>query len=227
MRRSTTQMPLNYSNPHHHVIRRQCQSGNDQLSDPTGRNLYGQSRNITNATAHHKVSEVPPEIGHEHTNKHRSTWPTWNVTRWPWLLKRQQQPYMGCAYISWNSTSSTNGLRWGRINKISIGEIYWTHKLYTTTPTRCTPTQEEENKVQQILIRLCSAVSPAWYFSYFIFFLSCWRTSCWCWSRRFVCSVDFSNADLVDVPLAEVVGRTGAVPGSVVATHVWLLLTLS
>ena len=41
-----------------------------------------------------------------------------------------------------------------------------------------------------------------------------------------MCSVDFSDADLVDAPLADAVGRTGAVPGSVGVTHVWLLLTL-
>ena len=41
-----------------------------------------------------------------------------------------------------------------------------------------------------------------------------------------MCSVDFSDADLVDAPSVEAVGRTGDVPGYVVATHVWLLLTL-
>ena len=35
-----------------------------------------------------------------------------------------------------------------------------------------------------------------------------------------MCLVDFSDADLVDAPLEEAVGRTGAVPGSVGATHV-------
>ena len=42
-----------------------------------------------------------------------------------------------------------------------------------------------------------------------------------------MCSVDFSDADIVDAPSVEAVGRTGAVPGSVGKTHVWLLLTLS
>ena len=41
-----------------------------------------------------------------------------------------------------------------------------------------------------------------------------------------MCSVDFSDVDLVDVTLAEAVGRTGYVPESPGATHVWLLLTL-
>ena len=41
-----------------------------------------------------------------------------------------------------------------------------------------------------------------------------------------MCSVDFSEADLVDAPLEEAVGRTGAVTGSVGATHVWLLLEI-
>ena len=77
-----------------------------------------------------------------------------------------------------------------------------------------------------LVIGLRSAVSPAWYFSYFVFFLSCWRTSCWCWSRRLVCSVDFFDADLVDAPSEEAVGRTGSMPGSFGATHGWLLLTL-
>ena len=72
-----------------------------------------------------------------------------------------------------------------------------------------------------VVTRLRSAVSPAWYFSYFVFFFSCW-----CCSRRFLCSVDFSYADLVDAPLEESVGITGGVPGYVSATHVLLLLTL-
>ena len=37
-------------------------------------------------------------------------------------------------------------------------------------------------------------------------------------------SVDFSDYYLVDAPLAEAVGRTGAVPDFSGATHVWLLL---
>ena len=41
-----------------------------------------------------------------------------------------------------------------------------------------------------------------------------------------MCSVDFSNADLVDAPSAEEFDRTAAVPISVGTTHVWLLLTL-
>ena len=41
-----------------------------------------------------------------------------------------------------------------------------------------------------------------------------------------MCSVDLSDADLVDAPLAEAVGRTGAISGSVGLTHVCLLLTL-
>ena len=41
-----------------------------------------------------------------------------------------------------------------------------------------------------------------------------------------MCSVDFSDADLVDAPLAEAVGITGAVPGSVGTTHVYLLLKI-
>ena len=39
-------------------------------------------------------------------------------------------------------------------------------------------------------------------------------------------SVDFYDADIVDAHLAEAVGRTGAAPGSVGVTHVWLLLTI-
>ena len=41
-----------------------------------------------------------------------------------------------------------------------------------------------------------------------------------------MCSVDFSDADLVYAPLAEVVGRTGVVPVSLGVTHVFLLLVL-
>ena len=41
-----------------------------------------------------------------------------------------------------------------------------------------------------------------------------------------MCSIDFYDDDIVDAPLAEAVDRTGDVPVSVVATHVWLLLTL-
>ena len=77
-----------------------------------------------------------------------------------------------------------------------------------------------------LVIRLRSAVSPASYFSYFIFFSSCWRTSCWCWSRQFTCLVDFSNADLVDGPSVEAIGRTGNVLVSVGVTHFWLFLAL-
>ena len=77
-----------------------------------------------------------------------------------------------------------------------------------------------------VVVRLRSAVSPAWYFSYLVLFFSCWRTSCWCWSRRLLCLVDLSDADLVDAPSAEAVDRTGAVTESVGATDVWLLLTL-
>ena len=77
-----------------------------------------------------------------------------------------------------------------------------------------------------VVIRVCSAVSPFCYFLYFVFSFSCWRTSCWCWSMRFVCLVDFYNYNIVDAPSAEAVGRTGAVTGSVGATHVQLLLTL-
>ena len=38
--------------------------------------------------------------------------------------------------------------------------------------------------------------------------------------------VDFSDADLVDATSTEAIGRTGAMSGSVSATHVWLLLML-
>ena len=41
-----------------------------------------------------------------------------------------------------------------------------------------------------------------------------------------MCLVNFSNSDLVDAPWEESVGITGALTGSVRATHVWLLLTL-
>ena len=41
-----------------------------------------------------------------------------------------------------------------------------------------------------------------------------------------MCLVDLSNADLVDAPLEKAVGRTGAVTGSVGATHVWLLFNI-
>ena len=41
-----------------------------------------------------------------------------------------------------------------------------------------------------------------------------------------MCFVYFSDADLVDAPSEEAVGRTGSVPGSVGSTHVWLLLTI-
>ena len=41
-----------------------------------------------------------------------------------------------------------------------------------------------------------------------------------------MCLVDFSDADIFDAPLEKSVGRTVAVPGSIGATHVWLLLTL-
>ena len=42
-----------------------------------------------------------------------------------------------------------------------------------------------------------------------------------------MCLVDFYDANFVDAPLVESVGRAGAVPESVGATHVWFLLTLS
>ena len=35
-----------------------------------------------------------------------------------------------------------------------------------------------------------------------------------------MCLVDFSDADIVDAPYVEAVGRNGAVPRSVGATHV-------
>ena len=41
-----------------------------------------------------------------------------------------------------------------------------------------------------------------------------------------MCWVDLFDADLADAPLTEAVGRNGDVPGSIVANHVWLLLTL-
>ena len=41
-----------------------------------------------------------------------------------------------------------------------------------------------------------------------------------------MCSVDFFDDNFVDALLAEAVGRSGDVPGSVGATHVWLLLSL-
>ena len=76
------------------------------------------------------------------------------------------------------------------------------------------------------VIRLLSAVITDSYFLYFVFLFSCWRTSCWYWSIRFACLVYFNNADIFDAPSAEAIGITGAVPGSVGATNVWLLLTL-
>ena len=39
-------------------------------------------------------------------------------------------------------------------------------------------------------------------------------------------SVGFFDAGLVGATLAEAVGRTGDVPGSVGAIHIWFLLTL-
>ena len=41
-----------------------------------------------------------------------------------------------------------------------------------------------------------------------------------------MCLVDFYNYNIVDAPSAEAVGRTGAVTGSVGATHVWLLFNI-
>ena len=41
-----------------------------------------------------------------------------------------------------------------------------------------------------------------------------------------MCLVDFSDADIVDAPSAEAVGRTGYMKRSVGATHVWLLLMI-
>ena len=78
-----------------------------------------------------------------------------------------------------------------------------------------------------VVIRLLSAVSPAWYLLYLVFSFSCLRISCWCCSRKFVCSVDFSDADIVDAPSTEDLGRTGAVTVYIGATHVWLLWTIS
>ena len=77
-----------------------------------------------------------------------------------------------------------------------------------------------------LVIRIRIAISPAWYFLSLVFFLSCWRTSCWCWIRQFVCLVYLSDADIVDALYEEAFGRNGAVPGYVSATHVLLLLTL-
>ena len=39
-----------------------------------------------------------------------------------------------------------------------------------------------------------------------------------------MCLLDFSGANLFYAPLAEAVGITGAVPGSVGTTHVWFFL---
>ena len=41
-----------------------------------------------------------------------------------------------------------------------------------------------------------------------------------------MCFAYFSDADIVDVSLLEAFDITGVVPGSVGATHVWLLLTI-
>ena len=37
-----------------------------------------------------------------------------------------------------------------------------------------------------------------------------------------MCSVDFSDADIIDAPSKEYVGITGDIPGSICATHIWL-----
>ena len=78
-----------------------------------------------------------------------------------------------------------------------------------------------------VVISLGSTISPDWYFLYLVLSFSYWRTLCWCWIRGFVCSVDFYDVDIVDAPLVESVDITGAFPGSVGATHVWLLLKIS
>ena len=146
MRSTTARTSQNKLKPPHHVIHQRRQSGNDLLSDRTGRHPHERSRHRSDAATHHQVSEVPPEMRHQHPTKLRSTWPLWNGTRWRWLQKHQQQPDMGCAYGSWNITSSTNVLLRGRINKISIREIYLTYESSTPTPMRCAPTREEENE---------------------------------------------------------------------------------
>ena len=85
---------------------------------------------------------------------------------------------------------------------------------------------DTNNSLVLLVSRSRNAVIPAWSFLYFVFSFSCWRTSCWYWSIRFACLVYFNNADIFDAPSAEAIGITGAVPGSVGATNVWLLLTL-
>ena len=81
---------------------------------------------------------------HQHSNKRRIALIPWNGTFRRWQKNREQQPDMGCAYRSWHITISTNRLRWGRISKNSIGEIYQIHEYSNPTPTRCTPTRQEE-----------------------------------------------------------------------------------
>ena len=142
---ATAQTSRNWANLHHHVICGQKQSGNNLLSNSTGRHPHEQSWHRSDGATHNQVSEVPPAMRHQRPNERRSTWTHWNGTRRLWLRKCQQKPYMSRAYGFWHSTSSTNGLYQGRINKIGIIEIYQTHKSSTPTPTRCRPTQEEEN----------------------------------------------------------------------------------
>ena len=153
MRSATAQMPQNSENLHHHVIYRWLQSGNNLISHPTGRHKHEQIRHRTDAVTHHQVSEVPPEMYHQHPKERRITWNPWNGTFWRWLKKRQQQPDMSHAYGYWHSTSSTNGLWRRRIKNIGIVKIYQTHESSTPTLTWCTPTQEVENKVIEILSR--------------------------------------------------------------------------
>ena len=148
---ATAQTSQNDAKFHHCVIHRQGQSGKDLLSHQTRRHPHEQSCHRADTAKHHQFTALPPQKRHQHSNKQRITWPPRKVTRQRWLQKRQQQQDMGCAYRSWQITSSTNGLYLGRINKNSIRKINQTHKYYTPTTARCTTTQEEENEVQEII----------------------------------------------------------------------------
>ena len=150
MKSATAKMSRNKANLCHHAIHQRRQSCKNLLSHSTVQHPHGLIHHRTDAATHHQVSELPPEMRHQHPNKQISTWPPWNGTRQSWLQKLQQQPYIGCAYKSCNSTSSINGFCRGWIKNITIGEIYQTRESSTPIITQCTPTREEENEVQEI-----------------------------------------------------------------------------
>ena len=100
---------------------------------------------------------------------------------------------------------------WEDISIVGLDVFHKDNRINKKNPDILLLCADPKDPLILVVIRLRSAVSPACYLSYFVFFFLCWRTSCWCWSRRFMCSVDFSDAGIVDGPSEEAIVRTGSV----------------